>query len=96
MTPTRMLRSARQNGGTATSGGLISVDFGTFGGTMFKLNPPSTPDGSWGFVTAHEFGRRTGDAVGPYGELILRGGTFYSTSFLGAASLAGQFFSYTP
>jgi uncharacterized repeat protein (TIGR03803 family) len=82
--------------GTATSGGIISVDFGTYGGTMFKLRPPSTPGGSWEFVTAHEFGIRTGDAVGPYGELILRDGTFYGTSFLGGSLFNGTVFSYTP
>jgi len=82
--------------GTATSGGLISVDFGTYGGTLFKLNPPSTSGVSWRFVTAHQFGLRTGDAVEPYGELILHNGSFYGTSLLGGNLFAGTVFSYTP
>jgi uncharacterized repeat protein (TIGR03803 family) len=76
--------------GTTASGGAYGY------GTVFKLAPPTTPDGTWTETVLHSFKGGT-DGTNPASALIFdSSGSLYGTTATGGASSFGVAFKLTP
>ena len=69
--------------------------FGTYGGTVFSLSPPASPNGSWTQVILRSFGG-AGDGSLPSASLAIRKGVLYGTTSSGGTYGYGTFFSLSP
>jgi uncharacterized repeat protein (TIGR03803 family) len=70
--------------GTAYSGGRYGL------GTVYRLTPPATPDGSWQETTLHAF---TGtDGANSVGRVLLGGNAIYGATQMGGRTNAGTVF----
>jgi len=79
--------------GTTTYGGDLSCTNGC--GTVFSLNPPASPGGSWTETVIHPF---TGtDGAYPYSTPVVGpAGVLYGTCYSGGTGLVGTAYSLTP
>jgi uncharacterized repeat protein (TIGR03803 family) len=75
--------------GTTLAGGSDSQ------GTVFRLKPPAVSGGAWMKTILHNF-TNSPDGSGPFGNLLLSGGTLYGTTLNGGTSSAGVAFSVVP
>lgn len=74
--------------GTTLAGGSKSQ------GTVFRLKPP-VAGGAWTKTILHNF-TNSPDGSGPFGTMLLLGGTLYGTTENGGTSSAGVVFSVVP
>jgi uncharacterized repeat protein (TIGR03803 family) len=66
-------------------------------GTVFKLTPPPTTGGAWGYAVLHTFVGGTTDGAGPMGGLVRdSSGALYGTTANGGAHDRGIVFKLTP
>jgi uncharacterized repeat protein (TIGR03803 family) len=76
--------------GTTASGGTYP-----YGGTVFKLTPPSASDGNWTESILWSFGNGT-DGKAPYAPLLMDNhGNLYGTTFIGGVFNNGTVFELT-
>jgi uncharacterized repeat protein (TIGR03803 family) len=83
--------------GSTTRGGQASNCTDPDGcGTIFKMTPPSTPRGAWGFETLYNFQGGASDGFSPGGNPIFdTSGALYGTAALGGPTNAGMVFKLT-
>ncbi len=73
--------------GTAETGGANNA------GTVYRLKPPATTGGTWGFRVLYNFGNAaSGDGQFPADTLTLNKGNLYGTTSEGGASQLGTVF----
>ena len=80
----------------ATAAAFFGVTAGSFGGTVFALQPPAAAKSGWTETVLHRFGR-TGDGRYPQARLSRdKGGNLYGTTAGGGAHLIGTVFKISP
>jgi uncharacterized repeat protein (TIGR03803 family) len=95
--------AARGGEGALPAAGVILDGAGNVYGTtqdfggVFRLKPPTSPDGAWTFTLLHAFRGGNEDGATPFGSLTLDGaGALYGTTYEGGAFNVGVVFRLTP
>jgi uncharacterized repeat protein (TIGR03803 family) len=65
-------------------------------GTVFELIPPQQKGGAWTEDVLHRFLAQPSDGVGPYGNLVLSGGSLYGTTRGGGSRQDGVIYQLEP
>lgn len=82
--------------GTASQDGVKNQQTSN-NGTVFRLSPPSSPDGAWQRTVVHAFtGGNNGDGSLPAANLLFVDGVLYGTTVAGGDFFAGTIFTVTP
>ena len=76
--------------GTTNSGG------GAGFGTVFSVEPPASPEGTWRYTMLHSFAGTPDGATPDFGVAVGACGMLYGTTLFGGANNAGTIFSMTP
>jgi uncharacterized repeat protein (TIGR03803 family) len=95
--------AARDGEGALPAAGVILDATGSVYGTtqdfggVFRLKPPTNPDGAWKFTLLHIFHGGSDDGATPFGSLTLdSAGALYGTTYEGGAFNVGVVFRLTP
>jgi len=77
--------------GTTYSGGASKF------GTVFRLAPPTEPDGRWTETILYSFTAQNGDGATPYAPVAIgANGKLYGTTYAGGASGLGTIYEVAP